>query len=99
MNLKLSDYLTYGFVIFPIITVYGLLMNYFSDGKINYLFWAVIPSFIYEKILEPLSFILSKNLYLNSLFVILFWFITGLVIALVGHTFKILYSFIRNNSV
>lgn len=71
-------------MIFPVLIVLGLLFGPVSGGKVNVLFWAVIPSIIFEEIFETCCQAFSDNFIFNVLFVGIFWFgvgsLTGLLV-------------------
>jgi hypothetical protein len=80
---KIPYWLLSGLMIFPILFVLGGILYLVSFGKINFLFWMIIPSIIFEEILEENFYNLSNNLLLNILFIFLFWFAVATAVGFV----------------
>jgi hypothetical protein len=85
---KLPYWLISGVVIFPILIVLGLFFGLASGGKINVLFWAVIPSIIFEETFETCCRTFSDNMISNVLFVGIFWFGVGSLTGLLADRIK-----------
>jgi hypothetical protein len=89
MKIKTLPYrLVSGVVIFPNLIVLGLLLGLVSGGKLNILFWAVIPSIIFEEIFETCCRAFSDNFIFNVLFVGIFWFGLGSLTGLLAEGLK-----------
>jgi len=88
---NLPNWLVSGVVIFPILIVSGLLFGLVSGGKVNVLFWAVIPSIIFEEIFETCCRTFSDNFIFNVLFIGIFWFGIGSITGLLTERIKKLF--------
>jgi hypothetical protein len=64
-------------MVFPLLSIIGLCAWLTSSGETNWLFWAVIPSVIWEEALEGVSTTLADSLALNFLFLLAFWLAAG----------------------
>jgi hypothetical protein len=91
---SLPYWLISGVMIFPILIILGLLFCLTTGGKINALYWLVIPSIIFEETFETCCRTFSDNLVFNILFIGIFWFgigcLTGLLAEKLKDTFKVL---------
>jgi uncharacterized membrane protein YphA (DoxX/SURF4 family) len=85
---RLPYWLVSGVVIFPILIILGLFFTFISGGKVNVLFWAVIPSIIFEEIFETCCRAFSDNFIFNVLFVGIFWFGVGSLTGLLAERLK-----------
>ena len=85
---SLPNWLISGVTIFPVLMVLGLLFGLVSGGKINVLFWAVIPSIIFEETFETYCRAFSDNFVFNILFVGIFWFGIGSLTGLLAEKIK-----------
>jgi ABC-type transporter Mla maintaining outer membrane lipid asymmetry permease subunit MlaE len=85
---SLPYWLVSGVIIFPVLIVLGLLFGLASGGKINALFWMIIPSIIFEETFETCCRTLSDNLIFNVLFVGIFWFGIGSLTGLLAEGVK-----------
>jgi len=53
MNLqKLPNPLLFGIIVFPVIIIFNIILFILTLGKINILFWLIIPSIIFEELFE-----------------------------------------------
>jgi hypothetical protein len=78
MKIKaLPFWLISGVMIFPVLIVLGLLFGLCSEGRINTLFWLVIPSIIFEETFEICCQTFSDSMIFNLLFIGIFWFGIG----------------------
>ncbi|MFC1655689.1 hypothetical protein ACFL3C_02365 [Patescibacteria group bacterium] len=79
---KLPCWIKTGFLIFPVITIIGIILR--IAGGDNVLFvGAIVPSVIYEEIFERCCALIADNEILNLLFIITFWFAIGAGIGLI----------------
>ena len=74
---KLPGWFISGVIIFPVLAISGIALNLISLGKINPLFWIIIPAVIFEELFETSFFAFSNNQVSNFIFVIIFWFCIG----------------------
>ncbi len=89
MKIKSLPYwLISGIAIFPVLIVLGLLIGPISGGNVNILFWAVIPSIIFEETFETCCRAFSDNFAFNVLFVGIFWFGIGSLTSLLAERIK-----------
>ncbi len=78
MNLqKLPNPLLFGIIVFPVIIILNIILFILTLGKINILFWLIIPSIIFEELFEKKYYVFSDNQIANIVFVLIFWFIVG----------------------
>ena len=85
MNLKkVHTWVISGLAIFPVLIVLGGIFYVMSAGKVNFFFWMIIPSIIFEETLESCFYELSNNTFLNLIFVIIFWFSIGAVTEIIS---------------
>lgn len=71
---KIPQWFIWGISIFPLLLILGPILNIISFGKINFLFWMIIPSIIFEELTERNFYNLSNNTILNLIFILIFWF-------------------------
>ena len=74
---KFPDWILSGIIIFPVLIVLGIILFVLTLGKINILFWLVIPSVAFEQIFETFCYKSSNRTLANLLFAFFFWFIIG----------------------
>lgn len=84
----LPCWLISGVIIFPVLIVLGLLFALASGGKINALYWMIIPSIIFEETFEVCCRTFSDNLIFNTLFAGIFWFGIGSLTGLLAEKVK-----------
>ncbi|MBD3252319.1 hypothetical protein GF386_01160 [Candidatus Pacearchaeota archaeon] len=68
------------FFILLLMSIILLIVNFFIE--INYLFWIIIPSIIFEELFETCCYGFSNNILANFVFILIFWFVVGAVIGL-----------------
>lgn len=78
---KLPTWFISAVIILPVVALIGIALNIISAGQINFLFWIILPSILFEQVFETRFYAFSNSPLANLLFVFLFWFSTG---ALVG---------------
>ncbi len=85
---NLPYWLVSGIAVFPVLIVLGLLIGLLSGGNVNILFWAVIPSIVFEETFETCCRAFSDNFIFNVLFVGIFWFGIGSLSGLLAQRIK-----------
>ena len=82
MKLRFPYWAHTGIMIFPLVAVLSLILNWmFGTGS---LLWVIIPSIIFEQVFEKCCSSFSNNQLINSLFVLVFWFGVGALIGKIG---------------
>ena len=61
---------------FIILLLSGLILNFVSQGQINVLYWMIIPSIIFEELIENSYPIIADNEVINLIFIFIFWYVT-----------------------
>ena len=74
---QLPLWLVTGTLVFPILTVIGVIVAAFCSSDVNPLFSLILPSIVFEELLEDSFAVISDSYVLNFLFAILFWFGIG----------------------
>ena len=74
---KIPYWILSGILIFPLLIFISLVLFIFTQGKVSYLFWLVIPSIIFEELFEAYFYVLSNNQIANLVFAFIFWFSIG----------------------
>jgi len=77
---KVPIWVLSGSVIFPILMFLGFIFYGLSSGKVNLFFWMIMPSIFLEEVFESCCYNLSNSIFLNFIFIILFWFLIGATI-------------------
>jgi hypothetical protein len=62
-------------IAFLFLLLSGFLLNLFSQGQISILYWMVIPSIIFEELIESSYPIIADNKLINLIFIFIFWYI------------------------
>jgi len=62
-------------IAFLLLLLSGLFLNLFSQGQISILYWMIIPSIIFEEIIESSYPIIADSKFINLLFIFIFWYI------------------------
>jgi len=78
---RLPSWLISALIIVPIVALIGIILYAISAGQINFLFWIILPSILFEQLFETSFYAFSNSYLANLVFVILFWTSIG---ALVG---------------
>lgn len=78
---RLPSWLISALITVPIVTLIGIILYAVSAGQINFLFWIILPSILFEQLFETNLYAFSNSYIANLVFVILFWTSIG---ALVG---------------
>ena len=78
---KLPSWIISAIIIVPIVAFLGIVMYTLSAGQVNFLFWIILPSILFEQLFETSFYAFSNSYLANFLFVLLFWTSIG---ALVG---------------
>jgi hypothetical protein len=78
---KLPSWIISAIIIVPIVALMGIVMYALSAGQVNFLFWIILPSILFEQLFETSFYAFSNSYLANLLFVVLFWTSIG---ALVG---------------
>jgi len=68
------------FFVLLIISIVLFVVNFFT--AVNYLFWFIIPSIVFEELFETCCYGFSNDLLANFIFVLVFWFAIGAIIGL-----------------
>ena len=87
---KLPIYLLFGVMIFPILIVLGVVLWLITWGGFNMLFWLIIPSVIFEELFETCCYFVADSQILNLVFALIFWFVIGVALSLIGKKLKYL---------
>jgi len=74
---KLPGWFISAIIIFPVLAISGIILNAISLGKINLLFWMIIPAVFFEELFETIFFEFSNSQIANLIFAIIFWFCIG----------------------
>ncbi|MDX2443362.1 MAG: hypothetical protein QNK30_06135 [Bacteroidales bacterium] len=78
---KLPSWLISALITVPIVALLGVVFYVLSTGQINFLFWIILPSILFEQLFETSFYAFSNSQLANLIFVLLFWSSIG---ALVG---------------
>lgn len=78
---RLPSWLISALITVPIVALIGIILYAVSAGQINFLFWIILPSILFEQLFETNLYAFSNSYIANLVFVILFWTSIG---ALVG---------------
>ncbi len=77
---KIPLWLISAILVFPFIFIIGFII-YISGG--NFFYFMILPSIIFEEVLERYVYDFSNNQLANLGFVIFFWFIIGAVVGFI----------------
>ena len=62
-------------IAFLFLLLSGFLLNLFSKGQISILYWMIIPSIIFEELIESSYPIIADSKLINLIFIFIFWYI------------------------
>ncbi len=85
---KLPGWLISAVIIFPVLAISGIALNLISLGKIQLLFWMILPSIFFEELFETSYIAFSDSQFANLVFIIIFWFSIGAIIELITSKLK-----------
>ena len=72
-----SNWLASGILIIPAVAVLGIVLWAVTLGAFNPLFWLILPSIMFEQLIEGYSQSLSDSQLANLTFTLAFWFTVG----------------------
>ncbi|HKL12261.1 MAG TPA: hypothetical protein VJ907_01505 [Halanaerobiales bacterium] len=67
-------------IAFLIILLSGFILNLISQGNIKVLYWMVIPSIIFEELIESSFPIIADNEIITLTFIFIFWYLVVYII-------------------
>lgn len=74
---KLPTWFISAVIILPVIALIGIALNIISTGQINFLFWIILPSILFEQVFETSFYAFSNSQLANLIFVLMFWSFLG----------------------
>ena len=80
---KLPTWFISEVIILPVVAFIGIALNVISAGQINFLFWIILPSILFEQLFETSFYAFSNSQLANLLFVLLFWSTLGALTGLI----------------
>lgn len=88
MKPKVPFWAITGIIIFPAIIIFGPILGFIVQESAAYFFWLIVPSVIFEELLEKCCPFLADSQIANLVFALIFWFIIGSAVGFIFEKLK-----------